>query len=200
MIVDKSHCGLTFRHPRVSRVHQEAELRKAGASWVLNIGVDCPSWRHATDQLEPGDVLYIYSGPMVPLTRAKTGRPLHVEWSNFMSEVHLRGAVLVEVSTGRRSNVRKELNALNTETHSLLRQGGRRLPKTATRHGRKPKVWPSDDVKAAAFKLWKSKNIESDKAAVRQIMEQWADLVDDKGRPLVTERLVRKFPRSGRNA
>lgn len=199
MHVDKSHCGLTFKHPRVSREFQESELRKAGASWVLHVGKDCLNWRQATDQLEKGDVLYIYSGPMVPRPRAKSGIPLHTDWTNFIGELHLRGATLVEVSTGRRSTNRKEFNALNKETHELLRQGGKRLPKTLRRIGRKPKEWPSDEIREAALKLWRSRAIASDSAAVRAIMDQWSDLVDAKKKPLVTERLIRTLPRSGRN-
>lgn len=199
MAVDKRHCGLTFKHSRVSREHQESELRKAGASWVLHIGIDCPSWQNATAQLERGDVLYIYSGPMVPAPRKKSGLPLHTAWSEFVGVVHLLGAHIVEVSTGRRSNIRKEFIALNKETSELLRQGGQRLPKSTLKPGRQRKRWPSDQVKAAALKLWKSKNIQSDAAAVRQIMDQWSDLVDLKGRPLVTERLIRALGKSGRN-
>jgi hypothetical protein len=36
------------------------------------------------------------------------------------------------------------------------------------------------------------------KAAIREIMARWEDLRDDKGRPLVTERLIRALPKSGR--
>jgi len=171
MHVNKNHCGLTFKHPRVSREHQESELRKAGASWLVHIGKDCASWRQVVDQLERGDVVYIYSGPMVPQPRRKAGAPLQPQWTEFIGDVHLRGAFLIEVSTGRRSNVRKEFLSMNRETHALLRQGGKRLPKSVLAKGRKPTPWPSLEVENEWRRRWKSKNYRSDAAVIREAKE-----------------------------
>lgn len=56
--------------------------------------------------------------------------------------------------------------------------------------GRRPKPWPSPEVEAAARRLWKSKNIESDAAAIREAQEQFPD---------VSERMMRNLGKSGRN-
>lgn len=86
---------------------------------------------------------------------------------------------------------RRSKNAWQREKAGLVVKGGK--------PGRKPSYWPSDDVEKAARKLWFStKNIPTDAAAVRQIVDQWSDLVNEKGEPLVTERLVRSLGPSGR--
>lgn len=73
------------------------------------------------------------------------------------------------------------------------------MPRRNVPVGRKRKYWPSADVEKAARKMWFStKNIPTDAAAVRQIVDQWSDLVNEKGKPLVTERLVRSLGPSGR--
>jgi len=204
MAVKNLKIGLTFRHPRVTRGFQESALRAAGATVIHNVGVDCPSALHAAKDMEPGDVILVYACTMVPPPRKKSGLPLHTVWTEFIATVHLRGYVL-EVSTGRRSNVRAEFKAMNAETHELLRQGGRRLPKSNAPRGGQRKQWPStpkqsaDEIREAALRLWNSKSIKHDTAAIRVIMDQFSHLVDTKGEPLITERMIRALGKSWRN-
>lgn len=93
----------------------------------------------------------------------------------------------------------RDMRAEETKKKKRVTHGGKRLPRRNVKPGRKSKYWPSDDVEKAARKLWFSvKNIPTDAAAVRQIVDQWSDLVNEKGKPLVTERLVRSLGPSGR--
>lgn len=198
MAVKNLKIGLTFRHPRVTRGFQESALRAAGATVIHNVGGDCPSALHAAKDIEPGDVVLVYACTMVPPPRKKSGLPLHTVWTEFIATVHLRGYVL-EVSTGRRSNVRAEFKQMNAETHELLRQGGRRLPKSDTPRGGQRKPWPSNEVRDAALRLWTSKSIKHDTAAIRVILDQFSHMVSTKGEPLITERMIRALGKTWRN-
>lgn len=168
MGVDKSKIGLTFAHPRVSREHQEAELRNAGAQWIVHVGDHIKTWEPAVLQLRPGDVMFIYAAPMVPAPAKKFGAPLQTQWTAFNVGVRERGAHYVEVLTGRRSNVRKEFDAINRETHRLLRAGGKRLPSTGQGPGRKA-AKADEAIKA----IWTSRDYQTNAAACRH-MPPWS--------------------------
>lgn len=198
MAVDKTKCGLTFKHPRVSRAHQDSALRDAGASWIVHVGIDCPSWRAVVDNCEPGDVVYVYACAMIPAPVKKDGTGLAAQWTQFNTQMAIRRATYVEVLTGRNSKSLKGRNELIAETQKWLAHHGKRIP-LKRGPGAPQKTWPNEQVKASALKLWKSRDIPSDAAALRAIMEQWADLVDHNGKPLVSERLVRNLGPSGRN-
>jgi hypothetical protein len=198
MAVDKTKCGLTFKHPRVSRDHQESALRDAGASWIVHVGIDCPSWRAVVDNCEPGDVVYVYACAMIPAPVKKDGTGLAAQWTQFNTQMAIRRATYVEVLTGRSSKHLKSRNELIAETQKWLAHHGKRIPLKTT-PGRPKVKWPNDEVRKSASKLWTSKNVPSDAAAKRAIVEQWADLVDHKGKPLVTDRLIMSLGPSGRN-
>jgi len=76
---------------------------------------------------------------------------------------------------------------MNRETHALLRQGGKRLPKSVLAKGRKPTPWPSLEVENEWRRRWKSKNYRSDAAVIREAKEAG-----------FTERMMRRFGKSGR--
>ncbi|CCB64487.1 hypothetical protein [Hyphomicrobium sp. MC1] len=69
----------------------------------------------------------------------------------------------------------------------LLRQGGKRLP-GKRKVGRKQREWPSDEVKDAWLKRWKSKNYKSDAAVIREAKEHG-----------ISERMMRALGPSGRH-
>lgn len=202
MAVDKSKTVLTFKHPRASRALQEAEGRRffsGSEPHVLHVG-ELP--RLAIDvarATREGDEVWFWALPMIVVSRKKSGVGMQAQVTLFVKTCAANKATLIEGSTGRTTKSRAQTAAMIDEAHGIIVKGGKRLPRTGATPGRKRKTWPSDEVEKAAAKLWASKNIESDAAAVRQIMDQWSDMVDAKGRPLVTERLVRSLGRTHRN-
>lgn len=187
MLVDKSKIGLTFKHPRVTRETQEAALIGAGASWIVHVGKDPATWQPPVAQLQPGDVLYVYAAPMIPAPRKLLGMP-GAQWTDFSKGVHERRAYMIEVLTGRRSNVRREWLALNKETHDILRHGGKRLPDTGRKPGRPAVEWPNEKTRVEWARKWKSRNYTTDTAVVREAKEAG-----------LSERLIRKLGPSGRH-
>lgn len=187
MIVDKSKLGLTFKHPRMTRPSQEIKLREAGAQWIVHVGQQIPTWQEPAKQVRPGDTVFICAGSMVPAPVAKMGMTRPGQWAAFMTEVHKRGGIVVEVLTGRKSSNLAQQKAMNDETVKLLKRSGAPLPEAVTKPGRKPNEWPSVEARNHAFAIWTNKDFPSDKAAIRNA---------PKG---VTERMMRNFGPSGRN-
>lgn len=187
MQVDKSHLGLVFAHPRATTAAQEKELRAAGASWIVVVGKSPATWREAISPVRPGDTVYALAGNMVPASRRKAGMGQPAQWSAFLAELHMRGAVFCEVMTGRKSSNVKQLRAMSDEVMRLLRQGGKRLPGKRPA-GRKRREWTSDDVKAEWLRRWKSKNYKSDAAVIREAKENG-----------ISERMMRALGPSGRH-
>lgn len=202
MAVDKSKIVLTFKHPRASGEAQELDGRRFFAGHdphVLHVGQLPKLAFDVARSVRDGDTVWLWALPMIVVDRKLAGTSHHAQITLFVKEVRGNGGKLVEGSTGRTSESRSQSSAMIEEAHKLVTHGGKKLPRRNVPVGRKPKYWPSADVEKAARKLWFSvKNIPSDAAAVRQIVDQWSDLVNEKGKPLVTERLVRSLGPSGR--
>ena len=202
MAVDKSKMVLTFKHPRIRREAQELEGRRyfAGSEpQVLHVGVIPKLPFDVAKSTREGDTVWLWALPMVAVDRKTAGTSHHAQITLFCKECRGNRATIVEGSTGRTSDSRSQASAMIEEAHKIVTHGGKRLPRRNVPVGRKPKYWPSADVEKAARKLWFStKNIPTDAAAVRQIVDQWSDIVNEKGKPLVTERLVRSLGPSGR--
>ncbi|MBK8467791.1 MAG: hypothetical protein IPL32_18420 [Chloracidobacterium sp.] len=98
----------------------------------------------------------------------------------FIKTLAANRAILVEGSTGRTTATRKQTTAMIEEAHSIIASGNKRLPATGAKPGRKKALFPSSAIEDAARKLWLSKNIPSDMAAIREAKETWPDVVTDK--------------------
>lgn len=191
--MDKSKIVLTFKHPRISREAQELEGRRYFAGHdphVLHVGQLPKLALDVAKSVRDDDTVWLWALPMIAVDRKSAGASHHAQITLFCKEVRGNRATLVEGSTGRTSESRSQASAMIEEAHKIVTQGGKRLPKRNVPAGRKPKRWPSLEVEAAAKRLWKSKNIDSDAAAIREAMEAWPD---------VTERMMRNLGKSGRN-
>jgi hypothetical protein len=193
MAVDKSKVVLTFKHPRSTRLAQELEGRRYFAGsvpHVLHVGQLPKLALDVAKSVREGDTVWLWALPMIVVDRKTAGASHHTQITLFCKEVRGNGGRIVEGSTGRTSESRSQASAMIEEAHKIATHGGKKLPRRNVPAGRKPKPWPSDEVEAAARRLWKSKNIESDAAAIREAQEQWPD---------VTERMMRNLGKSGRN-
>lgn len=188
MSVDNAHMGLIFNHPRVTLPTQRSELLAAGASRIVHVGKEVPTWELPVKQARPGDFMYAYAGVMVPLEPDRMAMMKLVQWTTFIAELHKRGGTFIEVMTGRKSNNLKQLKALNIETIALLKAGGMRLPKVDTKQGRKPHKWPDTETKQRWRRMWKSKNFASDAAVIREAEAEG-----------ISASLLRSLGPSGRN-
>lgn len=202
MAVNKTTMVLTFKHPRVSRVTQEMEGRRYFAGidpHIINVG-DVPKLPiEVANSVERGDQVWLWSLPIIVVRKQKSGVGHAAQITLFVRTLASHGAVLIEGSTGRKTSSKAQLAAMVDEAHRIIVKGSKRLSNTGGKPGRKTKVWPSMEIEKAAGRLWKSKSFPSDNAAKRAIMDQWSELVDEKGKPLVTERLIRSIGPSGRN-
>lgn len=193
MAVDKSKIVLTFKHPRSTRQAQELEGRRYFAGHdphVLHVGQLPKLAFDVAKSVRDGDTVWLWALPMIVVDRKTAGASHHTQITLFCKEVRGNGGRIVEGSTGRTSESRSRASAMIEEAHKIATHGGKKLPRRNVPAGRKPKPWPSLEVEAAAKRLWKSKNIESDAAAIREAQEQWPD---------VTERMMRNLGKSGRN-
>jgi hypothetical protein len=203
MAVDKTKIVLTFKHPRVTRALQELEGRRyfAGAEpHVIDVG-DVPKFAiDVARSVEDGDVVWLRALNMIVVRKDRAGVGGPAQITLFCKTLAKYGATLIEGMTGRSSAVAKQEREMINEAHGLITKGGSRLPKTGGKSGRKKKEWPNASIEAAARKTWRSKNIASDNAAVREIKEQYADLLDPDNKPMVTDRLIRSLGPSGRQS
>ena len=193
MSVDKSKTVLIFKHKKIAFEIQERAGRRhydGREPQPLNLGKLRKLAIDVARAAREGDEVWLWALPMIAVDRKSAGASHHAQITLFCKEVRGNRATLVEGSTGRTSESRSQASAMIEEAHKIVTQGGKRLPKRNVPAGRKPKRWPSLEVGAAAKRLWKSKNIESDAAAIREAMEAWPD---------VTERMMRNLGKSGRN-
>jgi hypothetical protein len=201
MVLDKSKMLLTFKHPRVSRPKQE-QMGRAFYGMVephvLHVGELPKLAIDAAKATREGDIVWVYALPMIVASRKLADVGQHAQITLFTETIHGNKATLVEGSTGRSTAKWRQRNAMIDEAHRVITHGGKRLPATGKPAGRPKKEWPTPQIEKEALRMWQSKNINGDKAAIREIMARWEDLRDDKGRPLVTERLIRALPKSGR--
>jgi hypothetical protein len=201
MVMDKSKTVVTFKHPRISRADQERLGRayfKDVEPHVLHVGVLPKLAIDVARASREGDVIWLYGLSMVCASRKEAEVIGPAQITLFVKAVAANQAMIVEGATGRSTANKKQCSAMIEEAHVIVGRSGKRLPRTGKGPGRNRKFWPSAEVETAALKMWKSKNIRSDAAAVREIMERFSDLVNDKGKPLVTERLIRTLGNSGR--
>lgn len=203
MAVDKTKMVLTFKHPRSTRSFQELEGRRffAGSDpHVIHVG-EVPKFAiEVARSVERGDVVWLPALSMIVVRKDRAGVGSPAQITLFCKTLAKHGATLVEGITGRSSAVAKQEREMIHEAHGLITKGGMRLPKTGDKPGRKKKEWPNKSIEAAARKMWRSKSIASDNAAVRAIKEQYADLLDPNNKPMVTDRLIRSLGPSGRQS
>lgn len=192
MQVDKSKIVLTFKHPRITRDAQELEGRRyfqGVTPHVLHVGVNPLLPLPVVEAAERGDVVWLWALSMVAVDKRKARVGGAAQITLFCKTAAKYGATVVEGATGRSSDSKAWAAAVD-EAHKLISWGGKRLPKRDAKPGRKETPWPSIEIERAALRLWKSKNIESDAAAIRAAKEQW---------PTVTDRMMRRLGKSGRN-
>jgi hypothetical protein len=201
MSVDKSKMVLTFKHPRISRGEQE-RLGRAHFTGiephVLHVGVLPKLSIDVARATREGDEVWFYGLNMIVAPRKDAEEIGATQITMFIKTIAANRATGIEGISGRTTAKRSQCTAMVNEAHTVIGRGGKRLPRSGKPAGRRPKYWPTEKIKADALKMWTSKNIPSDAAAVREIMARWDDLVDDKGKPLITERLIRTLGDSGR--
>lgn len=190
MPVDKSKMVLTFNHPRTSRANQEIEGRRyfAGAEPdVMHVGILPKLAIDVARASEAGDQIWLWALPMIVVSRKKADVGMQAQITLFVKTCAANKAILIEGSTGRTTKSRSQTAAMVDEAHGIIVQGGKRLPKTGAKPGRKTKDWPSPEVETEWRRKWKLKSFPSDAAVVREAKEAG-----------FTERMVRRFGKSGR--
>jgi len=190
MAVDKSKLVLTFKHPRATRAMQELEGRRYFTGCepdIMHVGELPKLAIDAARASEAGDQVWLWALPMIVVAHKKAGVGMQAQITLFVKTCAANKAILIEGSTGRTTKSRAHTAAMVDEAHGIIVQGGKRLPKTGAKPGRKMKDWPSAEVKAEWQRKWKSKNYKSDAAVVREAKEAG-----------FTERMVRRFGKSGR--
>lgn len=190
MPVDKSKIVLTFKHPRMTRANQELEGRRYFTGCepdIMHVGELPKLAIDAARASEAGDKVWLWALPMIVVAHKKAGVGMQAQITLFVKTCAANKAILIEGSTGRTSASRSQVSAMVDEAHKLIVKGGKRLPKTGAKPGRKTKEWPSLDVENEWRRKWKSKNYASDAAVVREAKEAG-----------YSERMVRRFGKSGR--
>lgn len=202
MAVDKSKTVLTFKHPRISREQQE-RLGRAYFTGidphVLHVGILPKLAIDVAKASREGDEVWFHALPMIVASRKDAEAIGATQLTMFIKTLAANRATGIEGISGRTTATRKQCTAMVNEAHKIIGWGGKRLPSTGKGPGRNRKAWPSESVRLAALKMWNSKNIRSDAAAVREIKDRFADILDDEGNPMVTDRLIRALPASWRN-
>lgn len=167
MAVDYSHIGLTFPSKRLSRPAQEAELRAAGATIIIAVGVpQCKSWRTAVRRLRGGEIVYVVGLVIVPTEPGgdetiPSGQP-----AEFILEVHNRRATVTETRTGLKSNKSDDRRKMIAAATKSLRSGGRLLPRSNKPAGRPHEVFSATDL-SHNKEIWFSRDVSTNGAAER---------------------------------
>lgn len=190
MVVDKSKIGLVFNFPGVSRERQEAELRAAGAQWIIQVGKMVPSWQEAVKQVDAGCTVFIVGAPMVPAPRKIVPASRPAQWSSFQSEIHKRGSHIIETRSGLDTRNRKQLLEMNDVTDKLFRKGGNGLP-TSGRGAGRPKTDTPDNIRD----IWFSRDYATNAIACKH-MPKWQD--KNGPRPWTVRMCRDRFGESGR--
>lgn len=171
MAVNYSQIGLTFPSKRLSRAAQATELRAAGASNIIDVGVaQCKSWRTAVRRLRGGETVHIVGLVIVPTEPGgddviPSGQP-----AEFILEVHNRRATVHETRTGLKSSKSDDRRKMIAAATRSLKTGGRLLPPSGKPAGR-PREQFSDDALAHNRELWFSLDVPTDGAAARLMKE-----------------------------
>jgi hypothetical protein len=167
MAVDYSNVGLTFPSKRLSRAAQAIELRAAGASNIIDVGVaQCKSWRTAVRRLRGGETVHIVGLVIVPTEPGgddviPSGQP-----SEFILEVHNRRATVLETRTGLKSSKSDDRRKMIAAASKSLRSGGRLLPPSGKPAGRPHEAF-NDDALAHNREIWFSRDVSTNGAAER---------------------------------
>lgn len=135
-----------------------------------------------------GDQVWFWALPMIVVSRKKSGVGMQAQVTLFVKTNAANKAILIEGSTGRTTKSRSQTAAMVDEAHGIIVQGGKRLPKTGAKPGRKVKEWPSLEVENEWRRRWKSKNYASDAAMKREAKEAG-----------FSDRMLMRFGKSGRN-
>lgn len=190
MAVEKTKIVLTFKHPRVTRSTQELAGRQFFAGVepeVLHVGVIPPLAIDAANNCEAGDQVWLWALPMIVVRKEKSGVGQQAQITLFVKTLAGIRATLIEGSTGRKTTSRTQTAKMIDEAHKIIVQGGKRLPKTGAKPGRKTKHWPSAEIETEWRRKWKSKNYASDAAVKREAKEAG-----------FSERMLMRFGKSGR--
>lgn len=158
--------GLTFASERMTRREQANRLRAAGASNIIHVGDDCPTWRDVVRITRGGDTIWLIALVMLPASRHKDSMSPTTQVASAMSELIERGAVIVEVHTGRRSDNKRQREAMLEDAIRGLRGGGRRLPAGIIPPGR-PRVEFSEEQLERGRAAWFSRDYATDRIAAK---------------------------------
>lgn len=183
MQVDKSKTVLIFKHKKVALEVQERAGRRyfdGSEPHVLHVGRLPKLAIDVARAAREGDTVWLWALPMIVVDRRLAGISGAAQITMFIRTLAANRAILVEGSTGRTTATRKQTTAMIDEAHSIIASGNKRLPATGAKPGRKKAMFPSSVMEAAARKLWVSKNIPSDMAAIREAKETWPGVVTDK--------------------
>lgn len=140
------------RHPAQ---RQRLALLRADVSGIYEVGQDgCSSWRDAVRSLRRGDVLCIEALALLPDERVPGKLQPAADLVEALDEIRDKGAVVLETSTGRRSDNREELKAMRADAIRALGAGGRSLPSAKAKEnggkgGRRPTVFSDRDMERA---------------------------------------------------
>lgn len=193
MHVDKSKTVLIFKHKKIALEVQERAGRRhfdGLEPHVLHVGKLPKLAIDVARSAREGDEVWLWALPMIVVQRRIAEISGAAQITMFIKTLAANRATLVEGSTGRTTATRRQMHAMIEEAHSIIASGNRRLPATGAKPGRKKAIFPTSQIEAAARRMWLSKNITSDAAAIREAMETWPD---------VTERMMRNLGKSGRN-
>lgn len=152
------------------RDFQEMELRVAGAQHIIDLpGKGKHSWRDAVKLCRPGDTYYVYALVLVPTPRGEDALPPTAQVIDFVSEVHERKGVIIEVYTGRRSDDPKQKRAMIGDAVASLKSGGRgKMPAGFRVPGRKAVKWTEEQLQRA-HDAWFSRDYATNEAAERHM-------------------------------
>lgn len=193
MSVDKSKTVLIFKHKKIALEVQERAGRRhfdGIEPHVLHVGKLPKLAIDVARAAREGDEVWLWALPMIVVQRRIAEISGAAQITMFIKTLAANRATLVEGSTGRTTATRKQMHAMIEEAHSIIASGNRRLPATGAKPGRKKASFPSSAIEDAARKLWHSKNIASDMAAIREAKETWPGVV--------TDRMMRNLGPSGR--
>lgn len=146
------------------------ELRVAGAQHIIDLpGKGKHSWRDAVKLCRPGDTYYVYALVLVPTPRGEDALPPTAQVIDFVSEVHERKGVIIEVYTGRRSDDPKQKRAMIGDAVASLKSGGRgKMPAGFRAPGRKAVKWTEEQLQRA-HDAWFSRDYATNKTAERHM-------------------------------
>lgn len=196
MRVDRTKIG--FIRPIKQRHSQERQhdaLTKSGAQSFFTVGEDgVASWRDVARLTRRGDTVWVEALALLPDERIPRKRQPAVDLIEALDEFRDRGVVVIEASTGRRSDRKDELKAMRADAIKSLGAGGRSLPtakarKNGGKGGRRPKVFSERDMERAEM-VWG--NLKK--------FPRWQDVRDALPKGFSTDRAFKLWGARGRLA